>query len=81
MPEQFEIYSTVSRDGGKTFSAPFEVSTARSPGVSRRRGMRNLGRDFVSVAVDDDFVHMTWFDDRAGFRATWYGRVPVADYR
>jgi hypothetical protein len=42
--------------------------------------MHNLGRDYVSVAPDDDFVQMTWFDDRAGFRATWYGRVPPADY-
>jgi len=81
MPEQFEIYSVITRDGGKTFTAPLQVSTAPSPGVSRRRGMRNLGRDFVSVALDDDFVHMTWFDDRAGFRATWYGRVPLHDYK
>ena len=57
------------------------VSTAPSPGVSRRRAMRNLGRDYISVAVDNTFVHMTWYDDRAGFRATWYGRVPLADYK
>jgi hypothetical protein len=81
MPDRFEIWSVVSRDGGSTFSAPFKVSTAPSPGVSRRRAMRNLGRDYISVAVDNNFVHMTWYDDRAGFRATWYGRVPLADYR
>ncbi len=81
MPERFEIWSAVSRDGGKTFTVPFKVSSAPSPGVSRRRGMRNLGRDFISVAVDEDFVHMTWYDDRAGFRATWYGRVPLVDYK
>lgn len=81
MPDRFEIWSVISRDGGRTFSAPFKVSTAPSPGVSRRRGMRNLGRDFISVAVDNDFVHMTWYDDRAGFRATWYGRVPLNDFK
>ena len=81
MPDRFEIWSVVSRDGGRTFSAPFKVSTAPSPGVSRRRAMRNLGRDYISVAVDNSFVHMTWYDDRAGFRATWYGRVPLADYK
>lgn len=81
MPERFETWSAVSRDGGRTFTAPLKVSTAPSPGVSRRRGMRNLGRDFISVAVDDDFVHMSWYDDRAGFRATWYGRVPLADFK
>jgi hypothetical protein len=81
MPEHFDIWSAISRDGGKTFSAPFKVNTAPSPGVTRRRGMHDLGRDYISAAVDDDFVHMTWFDDRAGFRATWYGRVPLADYK
>lgn len=81
LPQQFEIWSAISLDGGKTFSAPHKVSTAISPGVSRRRSMSNLGSDFISVAVDNDFVHMTWFDDRAGFRATWYGRVPIADYK
>jgi hypothetical protein len=80
-PERFEIWSAISRDGGKSFSAPLKVSSAPSPGVTKRRGMRNLGRDFISVAADDDFVHMTWYDDRAGFRATWYGRVPLAEYK
>ena len=80
LPDRFEIWSAKSTDGGKTFSAPFKVSTAPSPGVSRRRSMRNLGREYISVAVDDDFVHMTWYDDRAGFRATWYGRVPIAAF-
>lgn len=80
-PEHFEIWSAISRDGGRTFSAPFKVSTAQSPGVSRRRSMSQHGSDFISVDLDDDFVHMTWFDDRAGFRGTWYGRVPLADYK
>jgi hypothetical protein len=80
-PETYEIWSATSRDGGKTFSAPMKVSTERSPGISRRRGMSAHGNDFISVAVDDDFVHMTWFDNRSGFEGTWYGRVPVADYK
>ena len=81
LPQQFEIWSVISLDGGKTFTAPHKVSTAISPGISRRRSMSNLGSDFISVAVDNDFVHMSWFDDRAGFRATWYGRVPISDYK
>jgi hypothetical protein len=81
MLESYEIWSAVSRDGGRTFSAPMKVSTERSPGVSRRRGMSAHGNDFISVALDGDFVHMTWFDNRAGFQGTWYGRVPLADYK
>jgi hypothetical protein len=80
-PESYEIWSAVSRGGGKTFSAPLKVSTERSPGVSRRRGMSAHGNDFISVALDEDFVHMTWFDNRSGFQGTWYGRVPISDYK
>lgn len=43
--------------------------------------MSNLGSDFISVAADNDFVHMSFLGDRAGFRATWYARVPIADYK
>jgi hypothetical protein len=68
LPQQFEIWSAISRDGGVTFSAPHKVSSAISPGVSRRRSLSNLGSDFISVAADNDFVHMSWFDDRAGCR-------------
>jgi hypothetical protein len=81
IPETYEIWSAISRDWGKTFSAPRKVGTERSPGISRRRGMSEHGNDFISVAVDDDFVHMTWFDNRSGFMATWYGRVPIRDYK
>jgi hypothetical protein len=77
----FEVWSMISRDGGRTYSAPFAVSTSRSPGVSIRRGMGiGGGIEYISVAVDDDFAHFTWFDDRSGFRATWYGRVPLSNF-
>jgi hypothetical protein len=36
-PSTSEIWSAISRDGGRTFSAALKVSTAPSPGVSRRR--------------------------------------------
>ncbi len=81
LPDKFEIWSAISRDRGKHFSRPLKVSTAPSPGVSRRRSMSNHGTDFTSVDVDDTFVHMSWYDDRAGFRATWYGRIPLSDYK
>lgn len=80
-PESFENWSAISRDGGKTWSAALEVSTARSPGQPRRRGNSSHSADFTSLAMDDDFVHMTWFDARAGFLGTWYGRVPISDYK
>ena len=74
------MWSAISRDGGKTFSAAKRVGTAPSPGTPRRRGDSDHSADYTSLAVDDDFVHMTWFDSRAGFLGTWYGRVPLTDY-
>jgi hypothetical protein len=76
-----EIWSVLSRDGGRTFSLPLKVSTARSPNSPRRRGMLGHGMDFDSVALDRDYVHVTWWDARSGFVGTWYGRVPLSSYQ
>jgi hypothetical protein len=78
---KFEIWSAISKDGGTTWSAPLKVSTAPSPGIPLRRGDSSHGADFISLAVGPDFVHMSWFDSRSGFLGTWYGRVPIADYK
>lgn len=80
-PDTSEIWSALSRDGAKTFTAPLKVSTAPSPGVSRRRGNQNHGYDYNGAAMDHDFLHLTWYDSRAGFVGTWYGRVPLKDYK
>ncbi len=50
------------------------LAQIRCRNACRCRAMSEDGNDLISVAVDDGFVHMTWFDDRSVFMGTWYGR-------
>ena len=40
-----------------------------------------FGDDLSSVDLDDQNLHAVWGDNRAGFQATWYGRVPLSAYQ
>lgn len=76
----YDIWSSVSRDGGGSFSAPVRVSHAVSPGSVPARNAGMFGDDLQHLAVDDQNVHMVWADSRAGFQGVWYGRVPLTAY-
>jgi hypothetical protein len=76
----YDIWSSVSRDGGATFSGPVRVSHAASPGMVPSRNAGMFGDDLQHLAVDDQNVHMVWADSRAGFQGVWYGRVPLSGY-
>ena len=36
--------------------------------------------DLSSVDVDGEYVNVVWGDNRSGFEATWYGRIPLSVY-
>ena len=76
----YDVYSTLSRDGGKSFSPALRISHASSPPLILSRGMLGFGDDISHVALDDNNVHMVWGDNRAGFLGSWYGRVPISAY-
>ena len=76
----YDIWSSISRDGGRQFSPPLRVSHAVSPG-STPRNAGLFGDDIQNLAIDDRYVHMVWGDSRAGFQGVWYGRVPVSAYQ
>lgn len=83
-PDQtYSAWSSVSRDGGSTFSKSIQVSRSPSPPRSaiKYRGNNWDGDDLSSLAVDEDFVHIVWADGRAGFLGAWYARVPLAGYQ
>lgn len=83
-PDQtYSAWSSVSRDGGSTFSKSIQVSRAPSPPRSaiKYRGNNWDGDDLSSLAVDEDFVHIVWADGCAGFLGAWYARVPLAGYQ
>lgn len=75
----FDVWSAASRDGGSVFHT-VRVSHAVSPPYIHDRGNFMLGDDLSYVDVDDHYVHVVWGDNRAGFEATWYGRVPLDAY-
>ena len=73
----YDIWSTISRDGGKTFSAPLRVSHEKSPAPS----VRAAGNDDIQdLSMDKEGIHLVWGDYRSGFMATWYGHVPFSAY-
>ena len=76
----FDIWSSLSRDGGKSFSKSLRVSHAVSPASIPGRNAGLFGDDIQDLVMDNANVHMVWGDSRAGFQAVWYGRVPVSAY-
>jgi hypothetical protein len=57
----FEIYSTVSSDGGTSFSANYRLSSKPSPMIPI-----TAGNDFISVCLTDYFLFAIWSDTRTG---------------
>ena len=78
----YTAWSNASRDGGMTFGKQVQVSEAPSPVRQsiKFRGNNWDGDDLSSIAVDDQYAHMTWADGRAGFLGSWYARVPLSSY-
>ena len=75
----YDVWSAASRDGASSFRT-VRVSHAVSPPYSTERGNFMFGDDLSSVDIDDRYVHVVWGDNRSGFEATWYGRVPLTAY-
>lgn len=75
----FDVWSAVSRDGGRSFKT-VRVSHAVSPTYLPERGNFMFGDDLSSLDIDRQFLHVVWGDNRSGFQGTWYGRVPLSTY-
>jgi hypothetical protein len=76
----YDIWSSLSRDGGRSFSASLRVSHADSPASIPTRNAGLFGDDLQDVAIDDTSLYMVWADSRAGFQGVWFGRVPITAY-
>jgi len=76
---RFDVWSSLSHDGGHVFTT-VRVSHEISPPYILERSNFLFGDDLSSVDVDDQYVHVVWGDNRAGFQGTWYGRVPLSAY-
>ena len=80
-PDQsYDIWASVSRDGGRTFGKTVRVSHARSPGSDPYRSAGRFGDDIQDFSMDSTAMHMVWGDSRAGFQGVFYGRVPLSAF-
>jgi hypothetical protein len=78
--DSYDVWSAISRDGGKAFSKSLRISHARSPGFDVFRNAGLFGDDIQDLSMDTDSIHLVWGDSRAGFQGVWYGHVPFAAY-
>ena len=76
----YDIWSSISKDGGHTFSDSLRVSHAVSPVANPYRNDGLFGDDIQDLVLDKDSAHLVWGDSRAGFQGIWYGSVPLAAY-
>lgn len=77
--ESFELWSVISKDAGKTFSAPLKISHGRSLPRQYYRESRNDDNDGIDMTKDDLFA--IWGDTRAGFQGSWFGKVSLSSYQ
>jgi hypothetical protein len=76
----YDIWASISKDGGKTFSRSLRVSHAKSPAFDVYRNAGLFGDDIQDLSMDRDNIHLVWGDSRSGFQGVWYGRVKLTDF-
>lgn len=78
----YDIYASISCDGGKTWKTPLRVNKVSSP-----PGPAGYADDMSHIALDDRAAHIVWADRRHqsqvknvagawGGQQTYYGHVP-----
>ena len=75
----FDVWSSLSRDHGRTFRT-LRVSSAMSPPIKPERGNFLFGDDLSSVDLDARNVSGVWGDNRSGFQGTWFARIDTRLY-
>lgn len=76
----YDIWASISRDSGKTYSKSLRVSHAKSPARDAFRDGGGFGDDIQDLSMDKQNMHMVWGDSRAGFQGVWYGKVPLSAF-
>lgn len=74
-----DVWSAVSRDGGRTFKT-VRVSHAVSPPPILERSNFMFGDDLSSLDIDSQYLYVVWGEYRSGFEGTWFGKVPLTAY-
>lgn len=75
----FDVWGVISKDAGKTFSAPLRVSHEKSPARDYYRNSQQDDNDGIDVSTDTLFT--IWGDSRAGFQASWFAKVALSSFQ
>jgi hypothetical protein len=71
--DAFEVYTSVSADGGATFSRNADLNTTPSPYIDIVRG-----NDFLGVCADSASVYSAWSDKRTGTTQIFASKTSLA---
>lgn len=69
----FEIYTTISTDGGVLFKPNYKISSAFSPFINIQKG-----NDFLGVCLDDNSIYNDWCDLRTGNTEIFVNKAPLS---
>lgn len=73
-----DVYSTVSFDGGETFSQPLKVNQRAEPYTQIQTG----GDEWSRIFLDSEYAYISWSDSRRGEQIDGImARVPLNLYR
>jgi hypothetical protein len=81
----YEIWAALSRDGGKSFSAPLKVNQGVAPAYPS--DYVGFGDDFSWITLDHNSAHIGWGDARGTdtpadpWPDIWYGRVDLPAFK
>jgi len=75
----YDIWSSISRDHGKTF-ATRNGSHMHVRQEAIRSKPEAVEDDIQDLCMDKENIHMVWGDARAGFQGVFYGRVAISSF-
>jgi hypothetical protein len=79
-----DVFTAISRDGGKSFSDPIQINSVTAPRHDAVPGTFPMD-DFSFVAVGKDYLYGAWGqanDDKPyAVTQTWFGRVSLSAYQ
>jgi Secretion system C-terminal sorting domain len=68
----FEMYSSISLDGGLSFSPNYNLNSVPSPYINIQKG-----NDFIGVCLDDNFIYNDWCDYRTSNTEIFFNKSPL----
>ena len=69
----FDIYSAVSKDGGKSFSANIKLNSDTSKAINLSKG-----NDFIGTTLSNDSIHSCWAGLKSTFPDIYFNKAALS---